>query len=160
MRLGLHYSHQWLFVPDTTDAVYPPDDWTSEALLDRVATAMQEKRINTNSIGAVTLGQDGGGGRRTRNASEENIDQQDHQRDKAGKMKGKMSLRRPILAPRRVERIEELAEFFRNVSISSYEAVYNSSTGVVGAESGGNGGVDEAYSEGCLLKEMFDQRDE
>ena len=33
---GIH-RHQWIFITDTVDAVYRPDDWFPEALLDRLA---------------------------------------------------------------------------------------------------------------------------
>lgn len=30
-------SHQWIFITDTVDAIYRPNDWFPEALLDRLA---------------------------------------------------------------------------------------------------------------------------
>lgn len=30
-------SHQWIFITDTVDAIYRPDDWYPEAILDRLA---------------------------------------------------------------------------------------------------------------------------
>jgi len=30
-------SHQWVFVTDTVDAVYRPDNWSPEAIMDRLA---------------------------------------------------------------------------------------------------------------------------
>jgi hypothetical protein len=29
--------HQWVFVTDTVDAVYRPDNWAPEAMMDRLA---------------------------------------------------------------------------------------------------------------------------
>jgi hypothetical protein len=30
-------SHQWMFITDTVDAVYRPDDWVPDAMLDQLA---------------------------------------------------------------------------------------------------------------------------
>ena len=30
-------SHQWVFVTDTVDAIYRPDGWSPEAIMDRLA---------------------------------------------------------------------------------------------------------------------------
>ena len=30
-------SHQWVFVTDTVDAVYRPDNWSPDAVMDRLA---------------------------------------------------------------------------------------------------------------------------
>ena len=35
--------HQWMFVTDTTDAVYPPSDYTPEAIMDRLAEIVSEE---------------------------------------------------------------------------------------------------------------------
>jgi hypothetical protein len=34
--------HEWLFVTDTLDAIYPPDNWTSSALIDKVAVSSNQ----------------------------------------------------------------------------------------------------------------------
>lgn len=31
------HSHQWMFITDTVDAVYRPDDWFPEAMMDQLA---------------------------------------------------------------------------------------------------------------------------
>lgn len=38
-------SHQWLFITDTVDIIYPPDDWISDSLLDRLASAIGERQM-------------------------------------------------------------------------------------------------------------------
>jgi hypothetical protein len=30
-------SHQWIFITDTVDAIYHPDDWFPEAMMDQLA---------------------------------------------------------------------------------------------------------------------------
>jgi hypothetical protein len=34
--------HQWMFVTDTTDAVYPPEDYNPEAIMDRLSEILSE----------------------------------------------------------------------------------------------------------------------
>jgi hypothetical protein len=31
------YRHQWIFITDTVDAIYRPNDWFPEAILDQLA---------------------------------------------------------------------------------------------------------------------------
>jgi hypothetical protein len=35
-------SHQWMFVTDTVDAVYRPEDWSPESLLDQLAELVRD----------------------------------------------------------------------------------------------------------------------
>jgi hypothetical protein len=37
-----HRRHQWMFVTDTTDAVYPPEDFSPEAIMDRLNEIISE----------------------------------------------------------------------------------------------------------------------
>jgi hypothetical protein len=32
-----NFSHQWIFITDTVDAVYRPDEWFPEAMMDQLA---------------------------------------------------------------------------------------------------------------------------
>jgi hypothetical protein len=32
-----NYRHQWIFITDTVDAVFRPDDWSPESMFDRLA---------------------------------------------------------------------------------------------------------------------------
>ncbi|KDN44268.1 hypothetical protein K437DRAFT_257137 [Tilletiaria anomala UBC 951] len=118
--------HQWLFVPDTTDVVYPPDDWVSEALVDRVTQALMEQRpaIKSNKVKD---------GQTTASSTEVAT--------------GTLPLRRPMLRSGPIESVDELATFFRYVSISAYEAVYATQ------------GIDQRYIEHCLLEDMFNERE-
>lgn len=36
------HSHQWMFVTDTTDAAYPPEEYTPDAMMDRLAELLTE----------------------------------------------------------------------------------------------------------------------
>jgi len=40
--LTLLGSHQWMFVTDTVDAVYRPEYWSSESLLDQLAELVRD----------------------------------------------------------------------------------------------------------------------
>lgn len=33
----LHFSYQWIFITDTVDAIYRPDNWSPEAMMDQLA---------------------------------------------------------------------------------------------------------------------------
>jgi hypothetical protein len=35
-------SHQWMFVTDTTDAAYPPEDFLPESIMDRLSEILSE----------------------------------------------------------------------------------------------------------------------
>jgi hypothetical protein len=36
--------HQWIFVTDTTDAVYPPEDISPDAIMDTIAEILRDHR--------------------------------------------------------------------------------------------------------------------
>ncbi|KAG6851405.1 hypothetical protein H0H93_005803 [Arthromyces matolae] len=94
--------HQWIFVTDTVDAIYRPDNWFPEAMMDQLAEI----------AGALPVG-DGVNGVPTPNLPATFPDQR--------------PLRRPMLnSLRQIESIRDLIPFFSNVSISSYESVYAS----------------------------------
>ncbi|KAG6879369.1 hypothetical protein C0992_003189 [Termitomyces sp. T32_za158] len=95
--------HQWIFVTDTVDAIYRPDNWFPEAMMDQLAEI----------AGALPVDQDGANGVMVPNSSTTSTDQH--------------SLRRPMLnSLRQIESIRDLIPFFSNVSITSYESVYAS----------------------------------
>ena len=139
-----------MFVTDTVDAVYRPEDWSPESLLDQLAELVrdlpepkvclataasrfllhlaqnmeaaigQTTTLNTRSLTVETPGTPG--------FSNQN-------------------LRRPMLASvYRVNHIRDLLQFFSTVSITSYESVY------------GSGSVDWEAVEAGLLSEMFEGR--
>lgn len=39
----LLFSHQWMFITDTVDAMYPPDPWFPHAIIDRLAGMLTER---------------------------------------------------------------------------------------------------------------------
>ena len=139
-----------MFVTDTVDAVYRPEDWSPESLLDQLAEIVRdlpEPKVcpitrpgrflsplaqNTEDvIGQTTtlytrpstLGPPGAAGFSNQN------------------------LRRPMLeSVYRISHIRDLLQFFSTVSITSYESVY------------GSGSVDWEAVEAGLLSEMFEGR--
>jgi len=92
--------HQWVFITDTVDAVYPPNDWFPEAMLDQLSEIARNLPLATSE----TL-------------NTENFVLQPDPR----------AMRKPLLASlRQIERIRDLVSFFSNISISTYESVYAS----------------------------------
>lgn len=95
--------HQWIFITDTVDAIYRPDDWFPEAMMDQLAEI----------AGALPVGDPARTGITTPN----------HLADFATER----PLRRPLLnLLRQIDSIRDLIPFFSNVSIASYESVYAS----------------------------------
>ncbi|PFH49049.1 hypothetical protein AMATHDRAFT_5245 [Amanita thiersii Skay4041] len=96
--------HQWVFVTDTVDAVYRPDNWFPDAMMDQLAEIVGSLPV-VQSVARVDQGQ-------TTNL----ITYSDQQ-----------ALRRPLLNTlRQIDSIRDLIPFFSNVSISSYESMYAS----------------------------------
>ncbi|KAH9858301.1 Dopey, N-terminal-domain-containing protein [Lenzites betulinus] len=94
--------HQWIFITDTVDAVYRPDDWFPEALLDHLAEV----------IGALPAGE------HTVPRSAAHV--------QTPSVPNK-PMRRPLLhSLRQIDSIRDLVPFFSTASISSYESVYHS----------------------------------
>ncbi|KDQ31322.1 hypothetical protein PLEOSDRAFT_1102291 [Pleurotus ostreatus PC15] len=120
---------QWIFITDTVDAIYRPDDYFPEAMMDQLADLagslpLADSREATNRNGSADP---------------------DLQPPTAT---GQKPLRRPLLnSLRQIDSIRDLIPFFSSVSIASYESVYNS---------GGN--VDWEAVERGLLDDMFDGR--
>lgn len=46
LQTGDFQIHQWMFITDTIDAMYPPDSWFPHAIIDRVAEALREALAN------------------------------------------------------------------------------------------------------------------
>ncbi|KAI0660570.1 Dopey, N-terminal-domain-containing protein [Cubamyces menziesii] len=94
--------HQWIFITDTVDAVYRPDDWFPEALLDRLAEVVGALPA-TESIAPRSAAQ----------AHTPSVPTK--------------PMRRPLLhSLRQIDSIRDLVPFFSTASISSYESVYHS----------------------------------
>jgi hypothetical protein len=135
--------HQWIFITDTVDAIYRPDDWFPEAMMDQlaeIAGALPVGVRQTLTFVRLTL---------TRSSSS-----QDPSRtgmitpNDLTNFSTEQPLRRPLLnSLRQIDSIRDLIPFFSNVSISSYESVY---------ASGGN--VDWEAVEQGIMDDMFDGR--
>lgn len=116
-----------MFVTDTVDAVYPPDVWLPQAIMDRVGEILIDPH---SSLPPSTM--------HTFSPS-----------DLASTAVAKLSHgRRPLLTTRRIESMADLEPFFSRVSLSSYEAVYNS-----------GGKVDWEAVERGLEREIFEGDD-
>ncbi|GBE77521.1 hypothetical protein SCP_0103960 [Sparassis crispa] len=94
--------HQWIFITDTVDAVYRPDNWFPEAILDRLAEATNDLPIAEQNgthpfpTSAMSLTES-------------------------------RPMRRPMLRSlRQIDSIRDLVPFFSSASIVSYESVYSS----------------------------------
>jgi hypothetical protein len=88
--------HQWMFVTDTTDAGYPPEDSEPEALLDRLSEVLTEHSHGT---------------------------QQDS--DMPDEEECPSRLRKPRLAGmRNLTSLRQLRSFFARASIDTFEGVY------------------------------------
>ncbi|KAI3621823.1 hypothetical protein WG66_015956 [Moniliophthora roreri] len=96
--------HQWIFVTDTVDAIYRPNDWFPEAMMDQLAEiAGSLPRTTTSGAGGPSPGP--------------NLPSFGNQRP----------TRKPLLSSvRQIDSIRELIPFFSSVSISTYESVYAS----------------------------------
>jgi len=131
--------HQWIFITDTVDAVYRPDNWYPEAMMEQLAEIVGNLpvavcRISTlvAEIQTLMVYQDVS----TINQAHSQLyaDQQ--------------ALRRPHLnSTRQIESMRDLVHFFSNISISSYESMYASS-----------GNVDWEAVEKGIVEDMFDGR--
>ncbi|KAK4051842.1 hypothetical protein OIV83_002547 [Microbotryomycetes sp. JL201] len=120
--------HEWMFVTDTVDAIYPPDNWLPQAIMDRLGELVQNRAART--IESPVLAEKG-------------------EVEVADGIESAPSYsatgRRPFLVARKIDTIGELEPFFSRVSLASYESIY------------GNGGkVDVAAVETLLERDIFD----
>ncbi|KAF8559912.1 hypothetical protein OG21DRAFT_1528688 [Imleria badia] len=123
--------HQWMFVTDTVDAVFRPDDWNPEAMFDQLADIVGSLPIPDARNGHVAFP-----------SIAASVSFPSMAETPAHAM------RRPMLsAVRQIDSVRDLRAFFSHVSISTYESVY---------ASGGN--VDWEAVEQGLLEDMFDGR--
>lgn len=126
--------HQWIFVTDTVDAVYRPDNWTPYAMFDRLAETVTnipvpEAKERSKASSGVTFP-----------TSSASISfPSDGQSSK---------MRHPMLnSLRQIDSIRDLIPFFSHVSISSYESIYATA-----------GNIDWEAVEQGILDDMFDGR--
>lgn len=111
---------------DTTDVVYPPDDFLSDALIDRVAQKVLERRPSQTKSRRL----------------QEDFAQDVEIKEESNNLRS-LSLRKPVIKSGPMGSIEELGPFFRHISLSSYEAVYSTR------------GVDHDYLQRWLLEDIF-----
>jgi len=122
--------HQWIFITDTVDAIYRPDECFPEAMMDQLAEIVSSLPVAESREPPATNGL---------------IMSPSAYMATFGNQR---PMRRPLLnSVRQIESIRDLVPFFSSVSISSYESVY---------ASGGN--VDWAAVEKGLMDDMFDGR--
>ncbi|KIO22523.1 hypothetical protein M407DRAFT_9910, partial [Tulasnella calospora MUT 4182] len=149
-------SHQWMFVTDTVDAVYRPEAWIPESVMDQLAEIIVDlpdlREHHEHGDNAIT------GAALVSSVME---------RAGSGLVNGSAAsataIRRPLLSSiRSIDSIKDLVPFFSHVSLFSYESVYSSAVTAVGSSIGGLAAVDgavdwEAVEQG-LLEEMFEGR--
>ncbi|THH09322.1 hypothetical protein EW145_g2101 [Phellinidium pouzarii] len=92
--------HQWIFITDTVDAIYRPDDWFPEAIMDQLSETVgdlpssESRRPSGISLPDAT---------------------------------SRRGARQPLLkSMKQIDSIHDLAPFFSHLSITSYEGVYAS----------------------------------
>ncbi|KAI6114892.1 Dopey, N-terminal-domain-containing protein [Pisolithus croceorrhizus] len=126
--------HQWIFVTDTVDAVYRPDNWTPHAMFDQLAETVTnipvpEVKERSKASSGVTFP--------TSSAS--------ISFPSTGQPN---KMRHPMLnSLRQIDSIRDLIPFFSHVSISSYESIYATA-----------GNIDWEAVEQGILDDMFDSR--
>jgi len=95
--------YQWMFITDTVDAIYPPEDWTTRSLLDRLGEVVRNILSEKEKSGAMTF--------------DNNTDLKI----------ATLGLRCPLLS--RVSSTSSLpilSAFLTHISLNSYESLYNS----------------------------------
>lgn len=98
-RADVRDRHQWMFVTDTVDAMYPPDGWRPQAIMDRLGEILVDPH---------------------------HLHEPAHPTPLALPSSLGVVPRRPLLTIRRIDTIAALEPFFSTVSLSAYESVYNS----------------------------------
>ncbi|KAJ7750196.1 Dopey, N-terminal-domain-containing protein [Mycena metata] len=122
--------HQWIFITDTVDAIYRPDECFPEAMMDQLAEIVSSLPVAESRDPPVTNGL---------------IVSPSPYTPGFGTQR---AMRRPLLNDvRQIESIRDLVQFFSSVSMSSYESVYATS-----------GNVDWAAVEKGIMEDMFDGR--
>ncbi|GAA5992102.1 hypothetical protein JCM5350_006348 [Sporobolomyces pararoseus] len=123
--------HEWMFVTDTVDAIYPPDAWLPQAIMDRLGEILSDPLHTTTAPTLPAIF-----------SSPEPVSSTPTSTDISST---RVSARRPLLAARRLSSISELEPFFATVSLSAYESIYNS----------GNK-IDWAAVESLLERDLFE----
>ncbi|KAF7307364.1 Dopey-N domain-containing protein [Mycena indigotica] len=127
--------HQWIFITDTVDAIYRPDECFPEAMLDQIAELVADLPVAESRDPPAT------NGLLTVSPAANTLTFPN------GSQVAR-PLRRPMLNTiRQIESIRDLGPFFASVSMAAYESVYASA-----------GNVDWAAVERGLVEDMFDGR--
>jgi len=109
-----------MFVTDTVDAMYPPDPWLPQAIMDRLGDMLSKDSAPASTTGS-------------------GFDKADAARltGSAVVVGGRVDsppaappARRPLLAERRIRSMRELEPFFATVSVAAYESIYRAGTRV------------------------------
>lgn len=92
-----------MFVTDTVDAIYPPDGWIPQAIMDRLGEILlnPHQALDASAIAIF-------------------------QPPTISPEIASSFQRKPLLAPGRIKAVSELVPFFGGVSLAAYETVYNS----------------------------------
>ena len=100
--------HEWLYIADTVDAVYRPEDWTATALSDQIADVLGPGDTEDGSVGVPTTSTAGHGTRSLLLGNQLAVDKDDI------KALPRDELARDILRP-----------FLSQLSMHAYEGVYS-----------------------------------
>lgn len=101
-----------MFVTDTVDAIYPPDSWFPQAIMDRLGDILSDPQAPapvSSSISTTPI--------LTASPTPDLF-------TPPPASNGPAEARRPLLAARRINSITELEPFFTTISLSAYESVY------------------------------------
>ncbi|BGP14202.1 hypothetical protein JCM10213v2_002145 [Rhodosporidiobolus nylandii] len=129
--------HEWMFVTDTVDAIYPPDSWLPQAIMDRLGDILADPHAPASTAPAIF-------------AASPHPDSAAPAAAATTTMAAAPDLpegRRPLIAARRIASVADLEPFFATVSLSAYEAIYKA-----GAR------VDSAAVEASLVRDLFEGR--
>lgn len=123
-----------MFVTDTVDAIYPPDSWVPQAIVDRLGEVIVLQPAN---------------GRSSATPAPKNSKIDDGCSGSVlSRSSATASLRRPLIQARQVRSLQELEPFFSTISLAAYEAVYHSA--------GGGARVDWPAVEASLERDIFE----
>ena len=104
------FRHQWMFLTDTMDAIYPPDPWQPQAVADRISDILQASKRGTAM--------------RRRDSTRAPLGSP---RIEATDM-DPTTKRKPLLhhlrQGHRIKSIDALEPFFSRISLANYESVY------------------------------------
>ncbi|KAG8967964.1 hypothetical protein FRC03_008985 [Tulasnella sp. 419] len=139
--------HQWIFVTDTVDAIYRPDNWVPESIMDQLAEVIggpsNAQSVVRPHVRTIPVSIHAG---EPKLAQSSDLDESHNNRIH--------SLRQPTLgALHSINSITELTPFVSSISIATYENIYRSALRTPGS---GVEGVNWAIVEQILAEEMFE----